>query len=316
MLKLIKIFCLLLLCTRLTAQVNLVQNGSFEDISDCPGQFEPINTAMGWFKPSTGTSDLFNGCAPSGNQGGVPENWFGFQDSLNGAGYVGIFIYRNSMDTYREYIGGNLISPLKPNHYYCLSFYVSMSDIFYFPVSTIGAYFSLDSLYIDNNYELPYFPQIENTESNFIADSVGWQRVSGYFKAIGGERFLYIGNFKDNQNTICLYSPGLLEYKSYIYIDNVQLYECDSLVGIDELPKDPVSIYPNPAQDFVTIETPQNYNNAQLSIYNLTGQLISQKQITQSNQKIPITELGNGMYIFVIQNGDKVIGRQRVVVAR
>jgi hypothetical protein len=190
-----------------------------------------------------------------------------------------------------------------------------MSDIFYFPVSTIGAYFSSDSLHIDNNYDLPYFPQIENTESNFIADSVGWQRVSGYFKAIGGERFLYIGNFKDNQNTTYLYSPGLLEYKSYIYLDNVQLYECDSLVGIDEIKIYNIKFYPNPAQDFVSIDLPKNINQAQLSIYNLTGQLVLQKQITLANQTIAIPELSNGMYIFVIQNEDRVIGRQRVVVS-
>jgi hypothetical protein len=86
--------------------------------------------------------------------------------------------------------------------------------------------------------------------------------------------------------------------------------------SIPEIEKPKFTLYPNPAQDFVSIQLPENYTHAQLSIYNLTGQLISKNQITQPNQQIPITELGNGIYIFVIQTKDKIIGRQRVVVAR
>ena len=86
--------------------------------------------------------------------------------------------------------------------------------------------------------------------------------------------------------------------------------------SIPEIEKPKVTLYPNPAEDFVSIQLPENHTHAQLSIYNLTGQVISQKQITQPNQQIPITDLGNGMYIFVIQTKDKIIGRQRVVVTR
>lgn len=75
-----------------------------------------------------------------------------------------------------------------------------------------------------------------------------------------------------------------------------------------------ITIYPNPATDLISINLPSNYSNPQLSIYNLTGQLLSQKPITST--QIPITELRNGMYIFVIESGDKVVGRQRVVVNR
>lgn len=89
------------------------------------------------------------------------------------------------------------------------------------------------------------------------------------------------------------------------------------LTGIDEIPAiDRMSIYPNPAQDFITAELPTNIGQAQLSIYNLTGQLISKNQITQPSQQVSTAELSNGMYIFVIQTEDKITGRQRVVIAR
>lgn len=88
--------------------------------------------------------------------------------------------------------------------------------------------------------------------------------------------------------------------------------------GIEELEEDDFSlfVYPNPAEEYVSIDLPIMYNKGTVQIYNMQGQLVSQKQITQPNQQIPISELGNGMYIFVIQNGDKVIGRQRVMLER
>lgn len=92
---------------------------------------------------------------------------------------------------------------------------------------------------------------------------------------------------------------------------------CNLTTAIPEhLFKSPIKIYPNPASDFISIELPQNYTQAQLSVYNLTGQLVSHKHLTQSSQQIPIHELGNGMYIFVIQNRDEIIGRLRVVIAK
>ncbi|UPT66864.1 MAG: T9SS type A sorting domain-containing protein [Sphingobacteriales bacterium JAD_PAG50586_3] len=110
---------------------------------------------------------------------------------------------------------------------------------------------------------------------------------------------------------------------AYIYFDYNEAIITNTAVNTIEEPlgisltdaATPFAIYPNPAMYFVSVYTTANYKQAQLMIYNLTGQLITQKQITQANQ-IPITELGNGMYIFVVQNGDKVIGRQRVVVVR
>ncbi len=316
--KTIKIFCFILLCTRLTAQVNLIQNGSFEQISNCPSGFGYITNAYGWFRPSKGSSDLYNECGS--NNANVPNGGYGFQYAQDGNGYAGgIFYdkYPNAQTDERENIAGTLTTPLKLNHYYCFKMYCSLAENGNFVISSAGVYFSPDSLYYDYYNPLPYTPQIENNATNFIADSSGWTLIEGYFKASGGEKYLYIGNFKDSANTVSLITPNNIgAFKSYFYIDNVQLYECDSLVGIDELPENPVRIYPNPAQDFVSIDIPGNYQNPQLSIYNLTGQLISQKQLIQPTTQIPISELGNGMYIFVIRNGDKVIGRQRVVVAR
>jgi hypothetical protein len=234
----------------------------------------------------------------------------------------------------REYIGIRLTNKLVKDSFYTFSMYCSLADLWYeeymhdiqngiepwlsvYATHNIGIYLSADSIY-ENSWEpLPYIPQIQNPTNNPINDVYNWIKVEGTYMASGGEEYIYIGNYNTNENTdlAILYAGENPEPWVYFYIDDVLVTKTTS-TGIEENSTNKLNIYPNPAQEFVSIDLPKNINQAQLSIYNLTGQLISQKQITQPNQQIPITELGNGMYIFVIQNRDKVIGRQRVVVGR
>jgi hypothetical protein len=299
--------------TALRAQVNLVPNYSFEDIDTCYFAFDQVDVTSNWFSPNLSTPDIYNKCAIVDGSG-VPSNAFGFQYAQDSIGYSGILLYVPSIYNYREYIGVKLNTSLVQGQRYCLKFYVSLSEQYSLTISSIGMFLSVDSLFQNNLKVLPYTPQFENSEVNFINDTTSWQLIKGNITANGGEQYLYIGNFKTDSNTVVQgFTPGA---RSYVYIDNVQLYECDSLIGVNELQTKPLKIYPNPTKDFVSIELPKNSSQAELSIYNLTGQLIFQKQIIQPNQTIPITELGNGMYIFVVESGDRVVGRERVVISK
>jgi hypothetical protein len=316
MLKHLTILCLLItLAAQSKAQVNLVLNGSFEDITDCPLSYEPIYTAIGWFTPSDGSADLFNACA---SFNGVPDNPFGYQNAQHGIGYCGGIHYKDQgqYDT-RENIAGTLIQPLKQNHYYCFKMFVCLAENSNYFIGSLGAFFSPDSLYIDIFDPLPYQPQIENNETNFITDTTKWKLIEGGFVAEGGERYIYIGNFRNNAQTPALYPPippiqG--SNRAYIYFDNVQLYECDSLVDIEENLNNPISIYPNPASENVTITLPPNTNKAELLIYTTQGQLLNQTQLN-GTQTINTSTLANGLYLFVIQSNGDIIGREKVIIA-
>jgi Secretion system C-terminal sorting domain len=306
----------ILLCLficQVKGQVNLVPNYSFEEVDSCNFDFNDFDVLTHWFKPTQGSSDVCNACTPEFGSSWMPENTVGFQYAEDGLGYSGVFFISSGIFNYREYLGVKLITPLQANITYCVKFSISLAEDFPLSISSIGAYFSRDSIFQNDYKRLPYTPQIENPDSNFINDTTVWIAIKSSFKAEGNEQYMYIGNFRpDNATIMQNFTPGA---SSYVYIDNVQVYECDSTLSINENLKGKVTIYPNPAQDFVSIDIPTNYPNPQLRIYNLTGQLVAQKQIT-ANQQIPISALGNGMYIFVIQSGDKIIGRQRVVVAR
>jgi hypothetical protein len=325
--KLIFIF-FLLLGTRLTAQVNLVPNNSFEQFDSCPDFSGQINRVFKWNSPTNSTPDILTGnfCNVYLNSNCIdlPNNpLVGYQNARSGFSTAGLVMYSNSPNgngSNREYLQIKLSSKLKINSLYCVSYYVNLShNLSKYIIQDFGGYFSNDSIYVFGalpNYPTLQYPSFINNNT-FIDDTTNWVEISGYYTATGGEEYFLIGNFTSQESVdTLLYNQNSNTYVAYYLIDDVFVIECDSLVESNEYFAEQFDIYPNPAQDFVSIEIPKNYNQAQLNIYNLTGQLIAQKIVTQPNQQIPITDLDNGMYIFVIQNGDKVIGRQRVVVAR
>jgi len=72
--------------------------------------------------------------------------------------------------------------------------------------------------------------------------------------------------------------------------------------GIEDLEKDEVSIYPNPCQDYFYLDM-GNYNgDVQVSVINMTGRLVKQRQIHHvSTERFNMTGLPLGMYLIRIQ---------------
>lgn len=60
------------------------------------------------------------------------------------------------------------------------------------------------------------------------------------------------------------------------------------------------SVFPNPAENFITIQC-ESFDNEKIEIYDVLGQLI--KSITVSNnQKIDISNLSKGIYFIILEN--------------
>lgn len=87
-------------------------------------------------------------------------------------------------------------------------------------------------------------------------------------------------------------------------------------VGLNENAAGKLTLYPNPAADLVNITLPSTTGKNTLSIYNTAGQLISQQNLTTQTNQISTISLANGIYLFVVQNADSVIGRSMVEVNR
>lgn len=90
--------------------------------------------------------------------------------------------------------------------------------------------------------------------------------------------------------------------------------------GIEELDDEDfrLSIYPNPAEEYVSIDLPIQYNKGTLQVYTMQGQLVKTASITTSGtQSFSIADMPNGIYQLVVySNTNKLLGREKLVVGR
>jgi len=79
-----------------------------------------------------------------------------------------------------------------------------------------------------------------------------------------------------------------------------------------------VNLYPNPAQDKITINLQglQDLAGLNLQIYNIQGQLLIQQALQQDNTEIDITQLMQGVYVAKIKLGDGSIVQKKFIVIK
>jgi len=193
------------------------------------------------------------------------------------------------MLNYREYLEVPLLTPLDTSKLYCVEFYVSLADIFGMAISNLGVYFSNDSLTDGTNMNtIDYIvPQLENPIGNILNDTTNWMLVSGTYTAIGGERFMTIGNFHLASNTNAQVVPTQTPNNiAYYYIDDISVTDCTT-IGISETNNQPssIEISPNPATSEIKITT-TNAVIKEAHIYTMMGQCIQQSTI--ANQQLTL----------------------------
>ena len=292
--KIIYLVILLLLSNYIFSQ-NLVPNPGFENYHVCP-YIDSIENAPPWYNPTSyalgASPNLFNEC-DSVSTFSVPDNGWGFQYPRTGKGYAGFIVYAD-YEQGREYISVKLDSALELNRRYVVKFYVSVSDNSLFlesmyAIDRMGAYLSDTAIHINSDYIIPVIPQIENTTGHFLSDTVNWMLVSGIYTAHGGEQYLTIGNFYADDSTNYLKISNNNTHFSFYYIDDVWVSLSTDTLGLNEVAEKEIGmdIYPNPASDNVTIESPAQ---ATIQISNIQGQLI--KTLTTSGTKTNVDHVG------------------------
>ena len=281
---------------------NLVLNPSFEDTIAClPSTY--VMPCRFWYTASNNTPDYFSEQPDFNCMIPAPQGTVGYQYARTGIAYVGLFTFFNPpFNNQREYIGGILSDTLKQGHEYCVSFYVSVAEELKYVTDGIGLYLSVDSA-VDYtiNINLSFIPQIENPSGNIIYDTLNWVQISGTYIANGGEKYLTIGNFKDDANTaIDSTSASLIE--SYFFIDDVSVIDCT--VGINEVNdnKDIGKLYPNPARTAVYYESELNDNeNGLLELYDMLGNKLSAYKLNHGKNKITIGTLNYARGVYMVK---------------
>jgi len=213
--KLIIVVFIICACTPVHAQINYVQNGSFEQYSICPDGYDEVALAYRWngidtsWAPGGGGAipkclpDYVNACSMWA-AASVPSNNKFYQYPRHGNGMMEItMFYDYGVPGYvlRDYLQQKFLSSLVAGQSYCVTFYVNMANSSY-AINGIGAYFDNGLIDTTSHCDTPqtqYTPQV--LETGIISDTVNWVKVQGSFIANGTEKFMTIGNFWDTAHT-------------------------------------------------------------------------------------------------------------------
>lgn len=306
----LKFICLLLLTFRFTyfSSQNLVPNPSFETYTACPNSADQLGYAKPWFKPSTGTPDFFNACAPAATYFNVPVTAIGNCFANSGLAMSGIVIVDDLFGSqiYREYLAVRLNTPLIASQKYFVTYHVRLPDSARYASNQINIFFG-DSIYKNTFDTINVIPQIQNPVSNFVTNKISWTKLRGDFTATGGEKFLYIGNFKHPFNNDTLFVNGGSKFSydfPYYFVDDIcvsddSLYSENWITKVDENEKNKLRIYPNPVKNYLHIENIDNGSAFQL--YTIYGEKI---EIEMRENHIDLSELKSGIYFlhYITQN--------------
>ncbi|MEP7169859.1 MAG: T9SS type A sorting domain-containing protein [Bacteroidota bacterium] len=267
--------------------------------------------------PTGYSPDYFNACYPdslSTNGHDVPVNYFGNQTARTGVAYVGLILeFFFGANNLREYVQVQLTDSLEPGQKYVVSFYVSISDSTSIAVNDIGAYFSDTAITSAQMTYLPVTPQINNDALlNPLTQRNVWIQVVDSLIAQGGEKFITIGNFKDDTNTDSTFVSGgssTLQY-AYYYIEDVSVIKSSS-VGINETFKNGFALFPNPFTNTINLTVKTN-ELSEITLYDITSRKLLQQKFT-SSISLNTDQLAKGIYLYEVRNKNGIIKNGKVV---
>ncbi|MFY9273885.1 MAG: choice-of-anchor J domain-containing protein [Bacteroidales bacterium] len=130
------------------------------------------------------------------------------------------------------------------------------------------------------------------SEGNYLTAPATWEEKTFDLSDYAGQQ-VYIG-------IQCVSSDAFI-----FMIDDIVV--SDGFVSINDIEINDINIYPNPASDFVTVS---NAENAEITIINMLGQVVTSQFANSSCEIVNISNLTNGTYIIRVENDNKVITKK------
>lgn len=221
---------------------NLVPNWSFEDTAYCTTANNPILVAPPWFSANYATPDIYNmDDSPCGVYMDTTESigQFCFQAPYHGNRFAGEYLWQ-TLGELKEYMEVALAESLVAGRAYRVAMEISLPDCWQRAVSTLGVYFSADSVFdptLPNPGVLAVVPQATFHDPSYYVDEIHWMHVEDTIIANGGERFMVIGSFTNNAQTSTLQVPGSNAFShAYYYFDAVVVEEIGEVQSVDDKP--------------------------------------------------------------------------------
>ena len=107
------------------------------------------------------------------------------------------------------------------------------------------------------------------------------------------------------------YSDKLTDYRTPRYVSSCDSTNYMSRPIVEEKPKFDLSIFPNPANTFLTVKSFPS-QNIKLSVFDIRGVLVLQKMISTTSD-VDIKNLADGIYILKAENEGATITQKLIV---
>jgi hypothetical protein len=310
-------FCFLLSSK---AQMNLVPNESFEITDTCMNDLL-IMHAIPWYNPTQMTPDYYNNNCATPGYSGVPSNFCGYQYARTGVAYAGICVYGSSIDypSIREYIQVELLEALTQNNQYCVKFYVSNtrkpSTPYNVAISKLGLLFSTNSIIMSTMTTINATPQITSPDGIFLSDSVNWTEISGIYEALGGEKYITIGNFNIDANTDTIdFNNSASQHGAYYYIDDVSIIDCTNLSIMELNNSNIFSISSNPFSLHTIISFIKEQINTTIKILDIQGKEIEIINFSGRQLTIDKGEKKAGIYFLQTIDKNNIVTTDKIII--
>jgi hypothetical protein len=176
-----------------------------------------------------------------------------------------------------------------------------LNDSFY--IFSAQKYYFVDSVYFKNGLKhIRLDTLIETNEKLTFIEGIGSNIGLSYSDTVISYAF--------KPYLLCMHKDGVLYYQNTHPIHNGN---CDvSNTGISrEFDEYQISIYPNPAQDLLHIET--TLPNSTLVMYDITGKEMLQASITEQTQQLDISILPKGLYLCRIFQDNNNISSIKII---
>lgn len=212
---------------------NLVLNPSFESVTEAnlqcgwyTSQAQFADAMDNWTAPTGGSTDIFSltlaqscYCHPHSTH----TSAVGTQDPRTGDVMSHVTVYGDGgCDPYREYLQGELSTPLVVGNTYEVEFYVSFGDYCTDATNNLGVYFTTTPVNDGSMCVYDVDPHLNYT--TVVTEEDGWYQILFTFTPTQPYEYFMIGNFYTDVETSTIPMGGTKATVRY-FVDDVRIEE-------------------------------------------------------------------------------------------
>ncbi len=203
----------------LMSEKNLIPNGSFENYKR---KSSSIKNAIPW--KQIASVDYY--------QKPLSDDTTQQKGAFDGECYAGVRFQKR----YKEFLQTKLVEPLKPKRLYYFEMRVRLAYWSNALIKSFGVLFTKGGYHNQSDVDKAFMIDTICTKGA-LNGKYKWFKISGYYKAYGGEKYIAIGNFspkiKKDMVKINIFKFGFKE--AYYFIDDIKL------IPVKE-PEEPVEV--------------------------------------------------------------------------